>query len=89
MYMPNYFVRSEIEFQDDDVEKLKRFAITELPDHQDLYVYFPRKDAFQWFMSILEKCNTHGSSRVSKEGSLNERFPNIKPLTVKELLDRY
>lgn len=88
MYMSNYFARSDIEFQDDDVEILKRFAITELPDHQDLYAYFPKK-AFQWFMSIFELCNTHGTSRVSKEGSLNERSPNIKPLTVRELLYRY
>ena len=86
--MSNYFARSDIEFQDDDVEILKRFAITELPDHQDLYAYFPKK-AFQWFMSIFELYTTDGTSCVSKEGSLNERFPDIKPLTVRELLERY
>lgn len=86
--MTNYFAGSKMEVQYDDVETLKRFEITELPGHQALYAHFPKK-AFQWFMSIFELYTTDGTSCVPREGSLNERFPNIKPLTVRDLLDRY
>ena len=86
--MTNYFAGSKVEVQYDDVDKLMRFEITELPGHQALYAHFPKK-AFQWFMSIFELYTTDGTSCVPKEGSLNERFPDIKPLTVRELLERY
>ncbi|KAI9042144.1 NAD(P)-binding protein [Aspergillus affinis] len=72
----------------DDVEKLKRFEITELPGHQALYDYFPKK-AFQWFISIFELFTTDGSSHIQRAGCLNDRFPHIKALTVKEMLDLY
>ncbi|RAK96090.1 NAD(P)-binding protein [Aspergillus ibericus CBS 121593] len=72
----------------DSVEKLQRFEVTELPGHRALYKHFPRK-AFQWFMATFELFTTDGSSRIMREGALNERFPEIHTLTVKELLERY
>ncbi|PLB48916.1 NAD(P)-binding protein [Aspergillus steynii IBT 23096] len=72
----------------DDVEKLKRFEITELPGHQALYEHFPKKP-FQWFMSIFELFTTDGSSHVQRAGSLNHQFPHIKVLSVKEMFDLY
>jgi hypothetical protein len=72
----------------DDVEKLRNFQITELPSHRALYDHFP-KEKFQWFMSIFELWTAVGLSHVPSEGALNEKFPHIKPLTVKELLDGF
>ena len=72
----------------DDVEKLKRFEITELPGHKALYNHFPKLQ-FQWFMSIFELFTTDGSSHIQRAGSLNDRFPHIKALSVKEMLDLY
>ncbi|OJJ88705.1 uncharacterized protein ASPGLDRAFT_1499984 [Aspergillus glaucus CBS 516.65] len=72
----------------DSVEKLKRFEVTELPGHRALYDSFPKK-AFQWFMSIFELYTSDGSSSVPRAGSLNERFPDIQPLTVREMLEHY
>ncbi|KAK1146971.1 hypothetical protein N8T08_002299 [Aspergillus melleus] len=72
----------------DDVEKLKRFEITELPGHQALYDHFPKLQ-FQWFMSIFELFTTDGSSHIQRAGSLNDRFPQIKVLSVKAMLDQY
>ncbi|PYI05406.1 NAD(P)-binding protein [Aspergillus sclerotiicarbonarius CBS 121057] len=72
----------------DSMEKLQQFEITELPGHRALYQHFPRK-AFQWFMAIFELFTADGSSRIAREGALNERFPDIQTLTVRELLEKY
>ncbi|CEL02563.1 Putative NmrA-like family protein [Aspergillus calidoustus] len=79
---------SKFETHYDSIEKLKQFEITELPNHVALYDHFPKK-AFQWFMSIFELFTANGSSQICQAGSLNERFPEIKPLTVKGMLERY
>ena len=72
----------------DSVEKLKRFEITELPSHRALYENFPKK-SFQRFMSIFELFTADGSSHIQREGSLNDRFPEINVLSVRELLERH
>ncbi|KAH8434182.1 uncharacterized protein LDX57_011820 [Aspergillus melleus] len=72
----------------DDVEKLKRFEITGLPGHKALYDHVPKLQ-FQWFISIFELFTTDGSSHIQRAGSLNDRFPYIKALSVKEMLDQY
>ncbi|RAL10811.1 NAD(P)-binding protein [Aspergillus homomorphus CBS 101889] len=72
--------RCHFEVHYDSVEKLKRFEITELPGHQALYQHLPKR-AFQWFMSIFELYTLDGSSCATTQGSLNERFPDIQPLT--------
>ncbi|KAL3470443.1 hypothetical protein BJX99DRAFT_251232 [Aspergillus californicus] len=79
---------TKFEIHYDSVTKLKRFEITELPGHQALYAHFPKKP-FQWFMSIFELFTTDETSRLPREGSLNERFPDIRPLTVEQLLEKY
>ncbi|KNG88861.1 hypothetical protein ANOM_003682 [Aspergillus nomiae NRRL 13137] len=79
---------SKFEVHYDDIEKLKRFEITELPAHKALYDRFP-KEAFQWFTSIFERFTAEGQSHLPKVGSLNERFPDIKPLSVQEMLNTY
>lgn len=71
----------------DDVEKLKRSEITELPGHAASYAFFPKK-SFQWFMAIFEQFTTdEKTSYVPPE--LNAKFPEIQPLTVRAMLDQY
>ncbi|KAJ5208020.1 NAD(P)-binding protein [Penicillium cf. viridicatum] len=72
----------------DDVDMLKRFEITELPGHRALYDQFPKKP-FQWFMSIFELFTTDGTSHIQKHGSLNDKFPEITPLSVEGMLNRF
>lgn len=84
----NLAVGTKFTIHHDSVEKLQRFEITELPGHRALYNAFPQK-AFQWFMAIFELFTVDGSSQIAREGALNERFPNIQPLTVRELLKTY
>ncbi|KAK1655842.1 hypothetical protein BDP81DRAFT_305723 [Colletotrichum phormii] len=65
----------------DDVEKLKRSEVSELPGHQASYAQFP-KERLQWFLSIFELWMATGLGRVEGgKGSLNEACPEIKPLT--------
>ncbi|KAL2803272.1 hypothetical protein BJX63DRAFT_440229 [Aspergillus granulosus] len=70
------------------IDKLKGFQITELPGHVALYQHFPKK-GFQWFMSIFELLTADGSSCILRDGGLNELFPDIKPLTVRAMLEKY
>ncbi|KAL0937796.1 NmrA-like family protein [Colletotrichum truncatum] len=72
----------------DDVEKLKASQITELPGHKASYGQFP-KEQLQWFFAIFELWMATGLGRVEREGSLNELFPEIKPLTAREMLEKY
>lgn len=70
----------------DDVEKLRRSEITELPGHAASYAFFP-KPAFQWFMAIFERFTV--DERISRvPPKLNARFPEIRPLTVRAMLEQ-
>ena len=72
----------------DGVEDLRASRITELPGHAASYDKFP-KERLQWFLAIFEMWMATGRARVPREGSLNEMFPEIKPLTVREMMERY
>lgn len=72
----------------DGVEKLGASRITELPGHAASYDKFP-KERLQWFLAIFELCMATGLGRVPREGTLNEMFPEIKPLTAREMMERY
>lgn len=72
----------------DDVEKLRASQITELPGHAASYDKFP-KERLQWFLAIFEMWMATGLGRVPREGTLNEMFPEIKPLTAREMMERY
>ncbi|CAG9986908.1 unnamed protein product [Clonostachys byssicola] len=72
----------------DDLEKLKKFEVSELPGHRNDYKRFP-KDVLLPFLSIFERWTAEGLSEIKFEGSLTEKFPTIKPLKVKELMDKY
>ncbi|KAK4503495.1 hypothetical protein PRZ48_004410 [Zasmidium cellare] len=71
----------------DSVEKLKRFEVTELPGHAQLYDKYSKK-GLQWFLAAFELMTTDETSYVSRDGSLNEVFPELQPLTVREMLTK-
>ncbi|KAK7710200.1 hypothetical protein SLS64_002313 [Diaporthe eres] len=72
----------------DSVENLRASQITELPGHTASYDKFPR-ERLQWFLAIFELWMATGRGRVPREGTLNEMFPEIKPLTAREMIERY
>jgi nucleoside-diphosphate-sugar epimerase len=72
----------------DSIVMLKRFEITELPGHQALYRRYSKR-GLQWFLSIFELWTTDGTSEVTREGSLNEVFPEIMTMTVRGILEMY
>ncbi|KAM0467687.1 hypothetical protein ACHAP7_011654 [Fusarium lateritium] len=72
----------------DDLEKLRRFEITELPGHQKDYSKFP-KEVLLPFLSIFQRWMAEGYGDLEYKGSLNEMFPDIKTLTAQELMQSY
>ncbi|KAF7555025.1 hypothetical protein G7Z17_g2469 [Cylindrodendrum hubeiense] len=72
----------------DDLEKLRRFEVTELPGHLEDYKKFP-KEILLPFLSIFQRWMAEGYGIVPREGSLNEMFPDIEPLTASSLMDQF
>jgi len=70
----------------DDLEKLKTFQVSELPSHPALYPFFP-KQQLQLMFAAFGMWVVAGFFDLPAEKALNARFPNVKPLTVKQMLD--
>ncbi|KAF2017078.1 nmrA-like family protein [Aaosphaeria arxii CBS 175.79] len=71
----------------DSVEELKEGRMTELPSQVECYETFP-KPQFQWFMSIFSRW-TADENVGFVEGTLNERFPDIQCLDVRNMIEKY
>lgn len=71
----------------DTIGTLKQGKVTELPSHLQVYPFFP-KEAMQEMLSSFGLAFACGEFdlKVDSGNSLNERFPDIKPRTVKELI---
>ncbi|KAJ4341946.1 hypothetical protein N0V95_007071 [Ascochyta clinopodiicola] len=69
----------------DPVEKLRRGEITELPSHPHLYNYFPKPILVE-LLSKFGLWAVAGIMFQPREGSLNEKFPDIKTTSVKEII---
>lgn len=74
----------EVTYESNDT--LKQGKITELPSHPHIYPFFP-KEAMQGMFSSFGLLFAGGDFdlKVNSSTSLNERYPDIKPRTVKEL----
>ncbi|KAH6957331.1 hypothetical protein DER45DRAFT_524823 [Fusarium avenaceum] len=72
----------------DDMEKLRRFEITELPGHKKDYSKFS-KGVLLPFLSIFQRWMAEGYGDLEYKGSLNEMFPDIRTLTAQELMQCY
>jgi hypothetical protein len=70
----------------DSVENLQKGEVTELPSHVPAYEHIP-KAFLQAFFSKFGLYIAKGLLDLPQENSLNKKFPDIKPLTVKEVLE--
>ncbi len=69
------------------MEKLKSGQATELPGQIASYAVFP-KAMFQAFTATFGLWFDEGICDLKPARFLNDQFPEIKPLTAKELLDK-
>ncbi|EKG18542.1 hypothetical protein MPH_04344 [Macrophomina phaseolina MS6] len=69
----------------DDVDKLKRFEITELPGHVESYASFPKEELQRMLSTFALGC-ANGLFETPYEKSLNKVFPEITPITAEEFL---
>jgi hypothetical protein len=65
---------------------LKSSKITELPSHSAFYSYLP-KEKLQAILSAFGRWTIAGDFNMPEEGSLNQRFPEIKPRSVRDVLE--
>lgn len=79
-------IGSKFEVQYDSQEKLSQFQITELPNHKAVYPFFP-KEHVQFLFAALGRMMVMGAFDLPIEKALNKRFPDIKMLTVAEMLE--
>lgn len=72
----------------DSIETLEKGQITELPGHKALYPFLPKEmlqDLFAKFAISTER----GHFNVDREGSLNERFPDVKPKSARTIIESW
>ena len=71
----------------DSIDTLKQGKITELPSHPHIYPFFP-KEAMQGLFSSFGLLFARGDFdlRSDPAKSLTERYPGIRPKTVRELV---
>ncbi|PLN81566.1 NAD(P)-binding protein [Aspergillus taichungensis] len=70
----------------DSEEKLKTFQTTELPSHPSIYPAFP-KEQLQYILATFARWSNAGDMNLSEEESLNRRFPEIQPRSVRDVLE--
>ncbi len=71
----------------DPIEDLAAGKITELPSHTQVYPFFP-KPALQAALASLELLLEKGVLDLDAEWTLNQEFPDIKPRSIKELVNQ-
>ncbi|KAI9839649.1 MAG: hypothetical protein M1819_002275 [Sarea resinae] len=69
----------------DPLETLQQGRVTELPSHKLRYPVFP-KEKLQGLHSVFGRVFQAGDFDLKEEGSLNQKFPEIKTRSVKEVL---
>lgn len=81
-----FLIGSKFNVTYDDVEKLERGEVTELPSHAMAYEFFP-KPLLQQYFSKFGLYIMAGLFDMPTDKSLNSIFPEVKTTTVKEVLD--
>jgi hypothetical protein len=75
----------KFDVKNDSLETLQKGQITELPSQRDLYPFFP-KEKLQHMCAMFGILFENGFFDFKSEGTLNEKFPEIKTKSVKALL---
>jgi hypothetical protein len=92
-FINNYCHNLGVKFnvQHDSIESLQKGQITELPAHVPVYPFFP-KEQLQFVFAVFGLWFEGGAFNLHPgQGSsldLNAEFPEIKPLTVKDVLQK-
>lgn len=76
---------TSFEVHHDDLAKLEKGEITELPNHLTAYPFFP-KQQLHWLYAQLEMLMARGHFDLPLEKSVTRSWPDFKMLTVKEML---
>ncbi|KAF5007111.1 hypothetical protein FDECE_6542 [Fusarium decemcellulare] len=71
----------------DSVEKLSKGEVTELPGHVPAYAFVP-KVVLQQALSVYALWSAEGAFSLVSERTLNDVFPEIKPMGVREMLQK-
>ncbi|KAH7176735.1 hypothetical protein EDB81DRAFT_898175 [Dactylonectria macrodidyma] len=71
----------------DSIEKLRNGEITELPGQVAIYPFYP-KEALQKVLAGIECFMAEGAFDYKTPTTLNEKFPEIRPLKVKDMLQK-
>ena len=71
----------------DNLDKLKRGEVTELPSQNSLYTVIP-KEFVQAINSRFGIWIERGDLDLDENASLNTKFPGIKTMKFKELLEK-
>ncbi|KAH9211997.1 hypothetical protein DL95DRAFT_525412 [Leptodontidium sp. 2 PMI_412] len=79
---------AKFEVHYDSVDKLKTGQITELPSHKNFYQFFP-KEVLQGILALFGLWFDSGdfNFEVSGKESLNERFPEIQPISISQIIN--
>lgn len=72
----------------DSIEMLERGEITELPSQPAIYPFFP-KQVLQQYFAKFGLYNAAGLFDFPEDKSLNKKFPEIKPTTIREMLSAW
>ncbi|PKY06268.1 NAD(P)-binding protein [Aspergillus campestris IBT 28561] len=70
----------------DSEEKLKTFQATELPSHPSMYAFMP-KEQLQYILATFGRWSNAGGLDLPEDESLNRRFPEIQPRSVRDVLE--
>jgi hypothetical protein len=65
---------------------LNTFKITELPSHPFVYPFLP-KEQLQYILAVFGLWTAAGDFDLPGAESLNRRFPDIKPRSVRDVLE--
>ena len=76
---------SEFTVVHDSLDTLATGHITELPAHRQVYPFFP-KEVLQSLFAAIGRMFEQGAFNLEVKGSLRERFPEITPRSVRELV---
>lgn len=79
-------IESKFAVSYDSVETLKASQVSELPGHVRLYAFFP-KNLLQALVATHGLWFEEGVYNLTPRSFLNDKFPNIQPMKIKEMLE--
>ncbi|GKT56081.1 NmrA-like family protein [Colletotrichum tofieldiae] len=71
----------------DSVEDLKANKMTELPSHHEIYKFYP-KEMLHSFLALFGLECERGQANLNPTHTLNDDFPDIKPASAREILEK-